>query len=77
MYDDCVRFISQPASPAGGAASASTANNDVCARAHHAVRTSRSEDHLQVGGALILGFVLMKLLHMLNYIHMAQVNLPL
>ncbi|KAF9417802.1 hypothetical protein HW555_005216, partial [Spodoptera exigua] len=36
-------FISQPASPAGGGAAAS----DVCARAHHAVRTSRSEDHLQ------------------------------
>ncbi|CAH1646997.1 unnamed protein product [Spodoptera littoralis] len=39
-------FISQPASPAGGAGGAGAAS-DVCARAHHAVRTSRSEDHLQ------------------------------
>ncbi|XP_075971444.1 exchange factor for Arf 6 isoform X5 [Anticarsia gemmatalis] len=36
------RFISQPASPAGAGAGAEHA-----ARAHHAVRTSRSEDHLQ------------------------------
>ncbi|XP_063893200.1 PH and SEC7 domain-containing protein isoform X3 [Helicoverpa armigera] len=39
-------FISQPASPAGGAGGAG-APGDACARAHHAVRTSRSEDHLQ------------------------------
>lgn len=39
------RFISQPASPAGGGGAG---GSDVQARAHHAVRTSRSEDHLQV-----------------------------
>ncbi|XP_037296519.1 PH and SEC7 domain-containing protein isoform X2 [Manduca sexta] len=50
-------FISQPASPAGGAggaggacgagAGAGGAAGEGAARAHHAVRTSRSEDHLQ------------------------------
>ncbi|XP_050562599.1 PH and SEC7 domain-containing protein isoform X7 [Spodoptera frugiperda] len=42
-------FISQPASPAGGAglSGGAGAASDGCARAHHAVRTSRSEDHLQ------------------------------
>ncbi|XP_075971455.1 exchange factor for Arf 6 isoform X14 [Anticarsia gemmatalis] len=40
-------FISQPASPAGAGAGAEHA-----ARAHHAVRTSRSEDHLQKESSL-------------------------
>ncbi|CAH0605551.1 unnamed protein product [Chrysodeixis includens] len=40
-------FISQPASPASGGCGAGSNSADVCARAHHAVRTSRSEDHLQ------------------------------
>ncbi|CAB3239080.1 unnamed protein product [Arctia plantaginis] len=42
-------FISQPASPAGGG---SASGADVQARAHHAVRTSRSEDHLQKESSL-------------------------
>lgn len=40
-------FISQPASPAGGAAGGATGGGELQSRTHHAVRTSRSEDHLQ------------------------------
>ncbi|XP_068631018.1 PH and SEC7 domain-containing protein isoform X1 [Battus philenor] len=42
------RFISQPASPAGGG----QAGSEMTSRAQHVVRTSRSEDHLQKESSL-------------------------
>ncbi|CAH2991575.1 unnamed protein product [Chilo suppressalis] len=47
-------FISQPASPAGGAVSAG-AGGELAARPAHAVRTSRSEDHLQESSLSAVG----------------------
>lgn len=48
-------FISQPASPLGGGGGAGggvVSSGDMQARAHHVVRTSRSEDHLQKESSL-------------------------